>query len=89
MRAEDGGGALASSYRRGAGRPHRHIAATLPQADFFAAGLVVMAMLDEITSMSRDTVLGALTELMFRMLAEGVVEFGRLARATPIAVSIG
>jgi hypothetical protein len=66
-----------------------------PQADSFAAGLVVMAMLgpppflahrlqdpnrswlmaqrDEITSMSRDTVLGALTELMFRMLAEGVV----------------
>ncbi|MGO9102705.1 MAG: hypothetical protein ACLP9Y_25970 [Mycobacterium sp.] len=72
--------AVARSHRRTAaalGDRIAKIAATPPQADSFAAGLVVMAMPDrswlmvqhdEITLMSRDTVLGALTELMFRML---------------------
>lgn len=75
-------------FRATVTRSHRRTAAALgdriakiatkpPQADYFVAGLVVMAMLDhcwlmaqhdEITLMSRDTVLGALTELMFRML---------------------
>jgi len=72
--------AVARSHRRTAaslGDRIAKIAATPPQADSFAVGVVVMAMLerswlmaqhDEIPAMSRDTVLGALAELMFRML---------------------
>jgi AcrR family transcriptional regulator len=72
--------AVARSHRRTAtalGDRIAKIAATPPQVDSFAVGVVVMAMLErswlmaqhnEIPSMSRDTVLSAVAELISRML---------------------
>jgi AcrR family transcriptional regulator len=72
--------AVARSHRRTAaalGDRIAKVAATPPQADSFAIGLAVMAMLErswlmaqhnETPAMSRDTVVAALAELIFRML---------------------
>lgn len=72
--------AVARSHRRTAtalGERIAKIAATPPQADSFAVGLAVMAMLErswlmvghnEIPSMSRETMVTAVSELIARML---------------------
>ena len=72
--------AVARSHRRTAaalGDRIAKIAMTPPQVDSFAVGLAIMAMLErswmmaqhnEIPAISRDIIVAALTELIFRML---------------------